>query len=216
MKNRVIRFIKKHPLLIMFNILGLYLFAKMAEDVMDKEFIIAVDQWISIHINVVRTPLLNEVMIFITNLNGGMGILLFSLVVMVVLAYLKWYKDLLFYTMSIGGAAFVFTMVKVIVQRIRPSSELMDVTGYAFPSGHATMATAMAVALYFILVKRIYSRELRILLFFSSIAWPLIIAASRVYLEVHWLSDVIAGLGLGLFWVTFIVLVMEGKKDNRP
>lgn len=206
MGAKVFEFLQKNKWVIGFNLLGLYLFAKMSEDVIEKEYILVIDRWISIHVNSVHTPLLDQIMIALTNLNGFMGIIVFSIVLVACMLYLKWYKDFLFYVLAVGGAAMIFTTVKVIVSRLRPSSELIEVVGYSFPSGHATMATAMSAALYFILIKRIRFLALKVLILFACILWPLMISVSRVYLDVHWLSDVIAGLGLGLFWVTLIVL----------
>ncbi len=73
---------KKNKWLIGFNILGLYLFAKMAEDVIEKEYILVIDRWVSIHVNEVQTPVLNKIMITLTNFNGELGIILFSTVFM--------------------------------------------------------------------------------------------------------------------------------------
>lgn len=209
MKDRIIDNIKKHPLLLLVNLFGLYLFAKMAEDVIDKEFILIVDKWISNHIHAIQKPLLTEWIITLTNFNGNLGILAFSAVFIVLLIYHKCYQDLWFYLLSVGGAAILFSMIKLIVGRLRPNPELIEVAGYAFPSGHTTMATAMSVALYFILVKKLHNRILIFIVLIAAITWPLMIAGSRIYLNVHWISDVIAGLGLGLFWVTLIKLIFK-------
>jgi undecaprenyl-diphosphatase len=66
------------------------------------------------------------------------------------------------------------------------------------------MATAVALAVYFIFAKRVHLASLRMLLLIVCAAWIFIISFSRVYLDVHWLSDVIAGFGLGLFWITLL------------
>jgi len=71
----------------------------------------------------------------------------------------------------------------------------------------------MSLAVYLIFVKRVHSIGFQTVLLIGCIVWPVIIAFSRVYLNVHWLSDVIAGIGLGLFWVTLIVLIFRLKNS---
>ncbi len=195
----------------MMNILGFYLFVKMAEDVIEKEYILVIDRWIETHVNAMQTPLLTNFMVALTNFNGAMGIFIFSILMILFLIYKRWYNDLLFYIFSVFGANIAFIVIKMIVQRARPSSDILTITTHSFPSGHATMATAMSLAVYFILAKRVHSIGLQLLLLVSCIVWPVIISFSRVYLDVHWLSDVIAGIGLGLFWVTLIVLIHRLK-----
>lgn len=194
------------------NVLGFCLFAKMAEDFSEKEYILVIDRWIETYINTIQTPLLTKFMVTLTNLNGEMGIFIFSLFMVLLLIYKRWYDDLFFYILSVSGANIAFIVIKMIVQRARPSSEILSIATHSFPSGHATMATAMSLAIYLILAKRVHSLGLQLLLLISCIVWPVMIAFSRVYLDVHWLSDVIAGIGLGLFWVTFIVLMLRLMK----
>lgn len=211
MKTKVFTFLLKNKALIMMNILGFYLFVKMAEDVIEKEYILVIDRWIETHVNAMQTPLLTNFMVALTNFNGAMGIFIFSILMILFLIYKRWYNDLLFYIFSVFGANIAFIVIKMIVQRARPSSDILTITTHSFPSGHATMATAMSLAVYFILAKRVHSIGLQLLLLVSCIVWPVIISFSRVYLDVHWLSDVIAGIGLGLFWVTLIVLIHRLK-----
>lgn len=199
-------FFKENKLIFALNILGLYLFAKMAEDVIQEEYVLIVDRWISAHINAVQTPLVSRLMVFLTDMNGAQGTLIISFVLMLWLLCKKYFHDLCFYFLCVGGAAIAFSLIKTIVQRMRPVSDIISVTGYSFPSGHATMATVVALSVYIIFAKRVHLIGLRILLLFVCVVWVLMIAFSRIYLDVHWLSDVIAGLGLGLFWVTLIVL----------
>ena len=207
MKSKLSAFILKNKVLIGINLLGFYLFAKIAEDVIKKEYILMIDRWIDTHINVVQTPLLTNFMVTVSNFNGAMGIFIFSLLMILFLIYKRWYNDLLFYVISVSGANIAFITIKMFVQRARPNSDILSITTHSFPSGHATMATAMAVAVYFIFVKRIDSKSMHLFLYLFCATWIGMIAFSRIYLDVHWLSDVIAGIGLGIFWVTFVVLV---------
>jgi undecaprenyl-diphosphatase len=209
MKDKFRVFLSKNKELIVVNILGFYLFAKMVEDVIEKEYIMVIDRWISIHINTTHTPLINTLMIFLTNFSGAIGIFVFSVLILCILLYKKLYQDMLLYVYSVAGANVVFVTIKMIVQRLRPDCNLIFVSGYSFPSGHATMATAMAVAVYIIFSKRVNKPVMRVFLFTACLIWIVMIAFSRIYLDVHWLSDVLAGIGLGLFWVTFVVLIQR-------
>lgn len=204
--SKIFAILYKNKWLAGFNLLSLYLFAKMAEDVIEKEYILVIDRWISLHINDVHTPILNTLMIMLTRFDGWVGILAFSIGFTLFIVYKKWYRDLLYYLISVGGATITFTLIKLIVQRVRPGSDLLHVASYSFPSGHATMATAVALSVYFIFAKRVHLASLRILLLFVCVVWVFIVSFSRVYLDVHWLSDVIAGFGLGLFWITLLTI----------
>jgi len=207
MKSRLFPFLVENKVVIGVNLLGLYLFAKMAEYVIEQESVLHIDRWISLQMDMLHTPLFDTIMVALTNLNSGMGIFVFSVVLMLFLAYQKWYTDLWFYVLCIMGAGMALNLIKMIIQRLRPESELLCITSYSFPSGHATMATAMAVAVYFIFVKNVHSKSLHLFLLLFCTTWIGMISFSRIYLDVHWVSDVIAGIGLGLFWVTFVVLV---------
>jgi len=69
------------------------------------------------------------------------------------------------------------------------------------------MATVLALSLYFIFAGRIKEGFPKMLLLFVCVFWPLMIAFTRVYLNVHWFSDVIGSLSLGIFWVTFSTMI---------
>ena len=175
------------------------------------ENIMYVDCWINMQMKSMQIPLLSESMITLTNLNNGMGILVFSIAFMLFFAYKKWYHALLFYFVSILGAQIAFVSIKLIIQRIRPVSDIIFASGYSFPSGHATMATALSLTLYVIFAKRVSGLGLRLPLLFISVFWIVLISFSRIYLGVHWFSDVIAGVVLGFSWVTFLVFVFYDK-----
>ena len=209
MPARIFKYLKTYPLLTTLNLLGLTLLLIMAEFVLDENVSFVWDEEIRSLINTIRTPQLDHWVELFTDLNSMVGVLFFSLPVLTILMYNKWFKDIQFYVISVIGSIIAFISIKYSIQRIRPSLEIVDIGGYSFPSGHTTVATATSLAIYFIFVKKLHFETLKILLLFICIAWPLMIAVSRVYLDVHWLSDVIAGLGLGVFWVTLLTFFFK-------
>jgi undecaprenyl-diphosphatase len=107
-------------------------------------------------------------------------------------------------------AAVIAEMLKLLVDRQRPSLELVDVrtilpaTGPSFPSGHATRAFAVALLVY-----TVESRKIGLL----ALVVATLISASRVYLGVHWPLDILAGGILGI--ATAFAVIECAKRSER-
>ena len=114
-----------------------------------------------------------------------------------VVYYLKKSVRAFFISMSILVAAFLVVIIKEIVARPRPGYALpismIPFSKYSFPSGHTTMAFLVAI-----LLSRYYPKYNYL---FYSIA--ILVGLSRIYLGLHYLSDVIGGLilGIGIGWL---------------
>jgi undecaprenyl-diphosphatase len=166
-----------------------------------------IDYLISENIEKIYTPLLNKMIIFITTFDNPLEVTIISFLIVLFLMFKKYYKKAFFFVVSMAGAGILVEIIKNIVKRPRPPHYLIEVSGYSFPSGHATLSTALAFSLYLILKDKVNKK---ILLIFC-IIYPLLISFSRVYLNVHYLSDVIAGIGLGLFWVSLVAIFFKIK-----
>lgn len=106
---------------------------------------------------------------------------------------------------SLGGVLLAKDIVKSLVNRPRPPSGawLTEASGLAYPSGHAMQALAVFGALAMVLSAG-RSRRVRAALWASALALALIVGWSRLYLGVHWLTDVLGGYALAGTWVAVL------------
>jgi membrane-associated phospholipid phosphatase len=122
------------------------------------------------------------------------------------------WRPMLILALTLAGAFGFSQLVKHLVGRARPDDRLVHAIGYAFPSGHATFAAAGWLALA-ILLAGVWPRR-RTALVAVALVVISIVGASRVYLQVHWTTDVLGGWALGALWLT-VVLVCAGGPIRR-
>jgi membrane-associated phospholipid phosphatase len=117
---------------------------------------------------------------------------------------------------SFFGAALSTTLLKAVFDRPRPDlfeSALVHLPmNAAFPSGHTTHATALAL-----FVAWLAFRDQRYLFLLAAAVIAMLVAFSRLYLQVHWPTDLLGGLAVSLFWVSFGVIIHDRlhKKQDR-
>lgn len=104
----------------------------------------------------------------------------------------------------------LLTLLKNIFQRARPLDPMVPgITNYSFPSGHSLMSVTFYGLLIYVAWHEIQNRWLRITAIVLLCMLILTIAFSRVYLRVHYASDVIAGLALGFIWITLSLYILD-------
>lgn len=197
------------------SIISFSLFFLLLFSVLGNGKILELDRWVSTHVPGIQTPVLTDIVIFITNINGVVGSTIFSLFFILFLWYKKYYQDLQFYLISFWGASALFAVIKLLVERTRPVLKIVNEQGFSFPSGHSTLSMVIAFSLYVIFVKKITTSGGRTALLLVCILWPVIIVSTRLYLNVHWLSDTLAGLSLGMFWGILTVYFFEKKEQEK-
>jgi undecaprenyl-diphosphatase len=116
------------------------------------------------------------------------------------------------------GEVVLVNSIKELLHRVRPTfNPIAETLGPSFPSGHSATAAAFYAAVALVLARR-RSPRTRSLLAGAAVAVAIGVAASRVLLGVHWLSDVVAGLAFGWGWFAVCAIAFGGRFLNfgRP
>jgi undecaprenyl-diphosphatase len=122
----------------------------------------------------------------------------------------------LFVLLAVAGGAALETMLKLDFARPRPEliSHLVNVNSFSFPSGHATMATITYLTLGVLLARVQGRRRMKLYLLAVASFLALLVGISRIYLGVHWPTDVLAGWCLGAAWALACWLIANWLQDR--
>jgi undecaprenyl-diphosphatase len=152
-----------------------------------------------------RTATLTDLARIITWAGSALVLVPLALICCLALARAGLQREALAVALGLGGAMLLSYLTKQLVSRPRPPVEhLQRVTGASFPSGHATQASAFWFALVLVLPAGGASRAAIWLAAAFALVIVLAVAASRVYLGVHYPADVVAGILVGTSWTVFV------------
>ena len=114
---------------------------------------------------------------------------------------------------ALGGAIALYDLIKPLVGRARPALGplVTTATGYSFPSGHATQTAAVTVTLALLGAARTTSWPRKVAIWATAVVVSLLVGFSRVYLGVHWPTDVLAGFALGSLWAVLCALGVRAQ-----
>lgn len=148
-----------------------------------------------------RTPAMNTFMTGASWLFDPKRAIVLALAVAVaVWWFIKKVMNALYILGSVALSTTNSFIIKHVYERPRPEEALRLITedGFSFPSGHATAVTALFVSLVLVLTTTRVGRRLRYLLWAAALALIVFICVTRLYLGVHWVTDVIGGFSVGL------------------
>jgi membrane-associated phospholipid phosphatase len=110
----------------------------------------------------------------------------------------------------------LMSLLKNLFHRHRPPEPMVDgITNFSFPSGHAFMSVAFYGLLVWWVASSIKNKWLRRMTIVILLLLILIIGLSRIYLRVHYFTDVMAGLSMGTAWLILSVVIIKSVKEKR-
>lgn len=198
------------------SLLSLIGFSCMAI-LISRQQIVSFDSTVISYVQGLESPPLTAVMKFFTFIGSTASVAVLTVLALLFLyVVLKHRAELILLVAAVLGANLLFITLKLFFHRARPDlHRLIEVGGYSFPSGHATNACTMYGILTFLLWRHIPTRLGRTILIVISTIMILAIGISRIYLGVHYPSDIIGGYCISMFWLTMLIWFYQRYKEKR-
>jgi membrane-associated phospholipid phosphatase len=195
-------------------VLALVLFSWIAEEMLAGEtarFDTTVRTWV----HGFASPGMTEAMRIITGM-GLTGLAVAVLIAFVAFLSLHQYRAAGWLGITLAGAVVLDVTLKHEFHRARPQPFFAAVPhSYSFPSGHSLFSFCVYGVLAGLITARVRSLWLRIVIWSATAALVLAIGLSRIYLGVHYPSDVVAGYLAATVWVSTLVLLDRVKKTRK-
>jgi undecaprenyl-diphosphatase len=154
------------------------------------------------------TPGLTTVMIAASRLGGPSWLVPIGIALATAFLFWGWPRGAVLVIVTLSGAGLLNTLLKQSFARARPEAffDYPLPESLSFPSGHAIFSASFFGGLAVLLTDRIRSRPLQVLIWVIAVSLILLVGASRVYLGVHYPSDVLAGYAVAVFWIVGVAL----------
>ena len=160
-----------------------------------------------------QIPLLNEIFVFLGHYFWSILIGI-ALIAIFILYIQKRKKESLILLSALILGYVLEQVIKFVIQRPRPTQQLIQEVGYSFPSGHSIFAIILFSLLIYFYKDRIKNSLLKIIFISINVFLILLVGLSRIYINVHWFSDVIGGYATGFFVVYLISWIFESGKQK--
>jgi undecaprenyl-diphosphatase len=192
-------------------------FGEIAEDVVEGDTITLIDVQLAHWFRERAGGGFTHIMLFITHWNGILG----SSIMGALLALWFWYRKAHYWLavvlVAVPGGMLLNVALKHIFRRARPTLEdpLLTLSTYSFPSGHTAAATVFYGLLACYLVRRVHGWPARTAVMAACVLMVMLVALSRMYLGVHYLSDVLAAAAEGAAWLAICITAVSTLQRRR-
>jgi len=152
-----------------------------------------------------------------TMIGGPAGVIAIAAVVTIALLITKRFRWAIYVAINVGIGSLIDAELKRYFARARPdvAEMLRRASGYSFPSGHAMGSTILFATLSYLAIRALPRWRWKSAALAVGSTFIISVALSRVYLGVHWISDVGAGIIIGLLWVTTTTVAYETARRIR-
>lgn len=164
--------------------------------------VLYIDKMMAQFVRSIRCDEMDFFMKFVTSFGNTATIfILLCLVVWLLIKMVKNKKLAMIFFGSLVSNVLLNQLIKAVIRRERPVNSLIYVGGFSFPSGHAMVSMAFYGMLIYLFYKLVKNKIFRNVLICSFGLLILLIGFSRIYLGVHYFSDVLVGFSLSLLYL---------------
>lgn len=187
-------------------LLPVILFVELSSDVREKDTLYF-DEAVLHRINALSSSGFDTAATLLTRLGGPLVVMVATSVIAGVFWGRKQYRRLVFLVAAVGGSALLNLVLKALFQRDRPQlwERLVTENSFSFPSGHAMASFALGVALVIVF----WPTRLRYIVLVCASVYIVAIAFTRLYLGVHYPTDIVAGWLVSGAWITIVVYILH-------
>ncbi len=184
-------------------------FGGVVENIVNSDFIVSSDIRQANLLAIFRDTELINFFIWITLLGKWQIILIFSLAFLSILWIWEKQHYIMPFLICIFGSELFTSIGKIVFHRQRPTLAVYSENSFSFPSGHATIAVAFYGFVAYFLIRNFKRWKYKINIFFFFLLVIILIGFSRLYLGVHYVSDVWGGYLLGSMWLIISISLLE-------
>jgi membrane-associated phospholipid phosphatase len=200
------------PLTILVLVIGINaaLLSQLTEDVVESEGVVHVDEAFTSFLYSIRSEWLSQAFYALTQLGTREAVFSVGGLATIVFLYRRRYTAVLAFWLTMAGTGLSVQYGKKFISRDRPELvAFYPEHNFSFPSGHATTSMALFGMLAYFAYRHLHTRRQRRAALLTAGILIILIGFSRIYLGVHFLSDVLAGFLLGAMWVLLGISIME-------
>lgn len=185
----------------------LFFVGDLAEDIAEGQTI-RFDSSVRDHIHQFASPTLTTVMQTASFLGSTLFLIFLGIIIVIIFFLLKRPRASVIFIITTVGSSILLAALKFAFKRARPEPFFNTLlpASYSFPSGHSLASFCFYGALAAIIVARVEKLWLKIIIWSLAIILIALIGISRIYLGVHYPSDVLAGYAVGFIWVMTIAI----------
>lgn len=199
-------------LLLAIFVANLFLFDEISENIVNSSRMLLIDDSFAKFLFGIRNNTIANGFYYFSMLGSINVVLPLSLVIILILLWKKQLAALVALLISLAGIILTILLGKQYFHRIRPVGySFYNEVSYSFPSGHAVVSIAFYGLLFYMIIR--YRNQYKLRWTVIAFLFIFLLGFSRLYLCVHFLSDVLAGYSLGLLWLMLSISIIEWKSS---